>query len=157
LWSFHITRAEYQAAQAVAEQLFDLAERQHDRILLLRAHDALAASLYQVGAFARARTHWEQGIALDDPLWHATPDTIPGSTRNYGLDCRSHLALVLWTLGYPDQAMQRNQEALSMAQALAHPFGLVNALILSAHLHYCRREWQTAQAHAEAAIALATE
>jgi predicted ATPase len=44
-----------------------------------------------------------------------------------------------------------------MALALAHPFGLVNALILSARLHYCRREWQTAQAHAEAMLTLATE
>ena len=31
-------------------------------------------------------------------------------------------------LGYPDQAVQRSQEALTMAHALAHPFSLVDAL-----------------------------
>jgi hypothetical protein len=35
------------------------------------------------------------------------------------------VAWVLWDLGYPDQAVQRSQEALTMAHALARPFDLV--------------------------------
>ena len=82
LWSFHNVRAEYQAAQAVAEQLLDLAQRQHDPALLLGAHRALGVTLTNVGAFALARTHLEQGIALYDPQRHATPHAIPGAMRN---------------------------------------------------------------------------
>jgi predicted ATPase len=63
----------------------------------------------------------------------------------------------LWALGYPDQAVQRSQEALTLAHALAHPHSLVEALRFSAQLHARRREWQTAQEHAEALLALATE
>jgi predicted ATPase len=40
---------------------------------------------------------------------------------------------------------------------LAHPFGLVDTLHESAHLHRRIREWQTVQAHARASMALATE
>ena len=29
--------------------------------------------------------------------------------------------LALWLLGYPDQALQRSHEALTLAQELAHP------------------------------------
>jgi predicted ATPase len=60
-------------------------------------------------------------------------------------------------LGYPDQAVQRSQEGLTLAHALAHPFVLVDALYGSALLQRYRREWQTVQAHTEAMLALATE
>ena len=36
-------------------------------------------------------------------------------------------ALMLWCLGYPAQAVQRSQEALALAQTLAHPFSLAVA------------------------------
>jgi predicted ATPase len=157
LWSFRNIRAEYQAAQAVAEQLLVLAQRQHDPALLLGAHSALGQTLYQLGAFAVARPHLEQVIALSDPQRHATPHTIPGSVLDNRVNCCARLSLVLWELGYPDQAVQRSQEALTMAHALAHPFSLVSVLLLSAHLYNRRREWQTDQAYAEAMLALATE
>jgi class 3 adenylate cyclase/predicted ATPase/energy-coupling factor transporter ATP-binding protein EcfA2 len=157
LWSFRNRRAEHQAAQAVAEQLLDLAQRQHDPALLLGAYLALGITLGNLGAFAPARTHLEQGIALYDPQRHAPPHTTPGGRRNLGVSFRALVVEVLEALGYPDQAVQRSQEALTMAHALAHPYSLVMALRFSARLHAHRREWQTAQAHAEALLALATE
>jgi len=45
LWSFRITRTEFQTAHAVAEQLLDLAQRQRDPTLLLRAHYVLGQRL----------------------------------------------------------------------------------------------------------------
>jgi class 3 adenylate cyclase/DNA-binding winged helix-turn-helix (wHTH) protein/predicted ATPase len=157
LWLFRNARAECQEAYALAEQLLDLAQRQHDPILLLRAHHALGVTLGNIGTFALARTHLEQGIALDNPLEQAAPYTIPGERRNPGVGCRFWVARVLWELGYPDQAVQRSQEALTMAHGRADPSLLVETLHHSAHLYVRRREWQTVQAHAEAMLALATE
>src|SRR5262249_47947519 len=158
LWSFRATRAECQTALAVAEQLLDLAQRQHDPALLLGAHYALGQSLYQVGAFAPARTHLEQGMALSNLQPHATPHTTPWwEAQNLGVCCRAWGARVLWDLGYPDQAVQWSQEALTMAHTLARPYDLADTLLTSAHLHRRRREWQTMQAHVEAGLALATE
>jgi predicted ATPase len=157
LRSFHTARGEPQAALAVAEQLLDLAQRQHDPALLLQAHDALGMTLHNVGALASARTHYEQVIALSDSQRHATPHTFPGSMRHNGVSSRTIVSWILWALGYPNQAVQRSQEALTMAHMLAHPFTLVEVLRFSARLHACRREWQRAQAHAETLLALATE
>ena len=63
----------------------------------------------------------------------------------------------LWCLGYPDQALKRIREALSLAQELSHPFSLAQALNFAAMLHQLRQEGQAAQECAEAAIALSTE
>jgi predicted ATPase len=48
-------------------------------------------------------------------------------------------------------------EALSLTQALAHPFSQAFALVYAAWLHRYRREPQPAQERAEMAIALATQ
>jgi class 3 adenylate cyclase/predicted ATPase len=146
---FHYMRAEYQAAQAVAEQLLDLAQHQHAPALLLEAHIRLGQTLFNIGAFAPARTHLEQARALFDARGDATRDS---ETL-----CLRQLGRALCMLGYPEQAMQRSQEALTMAHALAHPFHLVETLFASALIQRYRRAWQTVQAHAEAMLALATE
>jgi predicted ATPase len=157
LFWFRWTRAEFQAAQAVTEQILDLAQHQPTPALLLGAHHMTGWLLSQTGAFALARTHLEQGTTLSDPQGHSPPHLTPGGSRNDGVSCRAMLALVLWVLGYPDQAVQRSQEALTLAHALAHPYGLANTLLLSCVLHTNRREWPTVQTHAEAILALATE
>ena len=71
--------------------------------------------------------------------------------------CLSGAALVLWLLGYPDQALKRSQEALTLAQELSHPFSLAFALSIAAQLHQRRGERQAAQERAEATITLCTE
>ena len=65
------------------------------------------------------------------------------------MDCLSYAALALWYLGYPDQALKRSQEAITLAQELSHPFSLVVALIFAAWLHQFRRERQAIQERAE--------
>ena len=67
------------------------------------------------------------------------------------------MAWVLWQLGYPEQALKRSHEALSLAQELSHPFSLALALNFAAMLHQSRREGQVVQERAEATIALCSE
>jgi predicted ATPase len=148
---FHFVRAEYQAAQAVGEQFLDLAKGHHDPLQLLIAHNRLGQILIALGAFAPARTHLEQALALFDSRWH--------TTLHIGAEavCVLQMGRALYMLGYPDQAVQRSQEGLTMAYALARPFVLVDTLFISALIRRYRREWQTVQTHAEAMLALATE
>jgi predicted ATPase len=63
----------------------------------------------------------------------------------------------LWHLGYPDQALKRSQEALTLARKLSRPFNLAYALDLAAVLHQFRGEEQATQEQAEAAMSLSTE
>jgi len=71
--------------------------------------------------------------------------------------CRSHAAFALWYLGYPDQGLARNDEALTLAQHIVHPYSLGYALTIAASFHQYRREVRAAQERAEAAIRLAME
>jgi predicted ATPase len=157
LFNFRNARSERQAAHAVAEQLLDLAQRQQDPVLLLQAHNVMGQSLYRLCAFAPARTHFEQAVAFDAPQRHASAYTDPGWSRHIGVNCRAIVARVLWALGYPDQAIQRSQEALTMVHALASPSSLGQTLQHSIALHIHRRESQTVQTYAETLLALATE
>ncbi|HEX2524261.1 MAG TPA: hypothetical protein VHP35_19285, partial [Terriglobia bacterium] len=68
-----------------------------------------------------------------------------------------HASQMLWLLGYPDQALQRSNEALALAQKLSQPSSLCFALYFSAWVEQHRGERQAAQEHIEQTIALATE
>ena len=69
----------------------------------------------------------------------------------------SYLARELWSLGFPEQALQHSQAARTLAQEVAHPFSLAQALVFAAIVHQCRREVLAAHAQAAAAMTLATE
>jgi predicted ATPase len=65
--------------------------------------------------------------------------------------------LTLWLLGYPDQALERGNEALTLAQHLEHPFTLARGLSYTTLLHQWRREWQVVSERADTALTVATK
>src|SRR5262249_55582816 len=67
LWNYYYTRAEFQTARALGEQLLTLAQQSQDSAMLLAAHRALGATCLMLGAGAAAHTHFAQGLALYDP------------------------------------------------------------------------------------------
>ena len=93
---------------------------------------ALGATLYCLGEFLSARGHDEQGIALYDLQQHRALAFLYGGT-DPGMACLTQNSWTLWMLGYPDQALQRNQDALTLAQELSHPHSLAFALIHLGH------------------------
>lgn len=124
--------------------------------LLLAAHHALWGTLVWSGEFAAAQAHLEQGRALYDPQQHHAHARLHGG-HDPRVCALAHAALSLWILGYPDQALQRLREALTLAQALAHPPSLAPALDFATMLHLSRGEYRAAHERAEALMALATE
>jgi len=155
LFRFHMVRSELQAARDLAEQLFSLGQRAQDPALLIEAHRALGHTTYWSGEMASARVHFEQAMALYDPQKHSSHAFVYG--QDPGVACRSFAAMPIWMLGYPDQALQSTNEALTLAQELTHPFSLAFALVHAAMLHQFRREAQAVQERTEALIALSTE
>jgi TOMM system kinase/cyclase fusion protein len=154
LQTFYLTRAELQTARELGEQLLTLAQRVQDQVFLLGAHFALGQTLYFLGELASAREHLEQGIALHDPQQYRS---LAWAGAHPGVACLPYAALVLWHLGYPDQALKRSYEALTLAQELSHPHSLAYVLSFTAWLHQCRREEQLTRERAEATITLSTE
>jgi predicted ATPase len=60
-------------------------------------------------------------------------------------------------LGYSDQALERANEALTLAQNLEHPYTLARGLYRTTLLYQLRREWQVVSARADTAITVATK
>lgn len=152
---FYFVRGQLQTAHELGEQLLSLAQGVQDPGLLAWAHVMLGEALLCLGEFVVAREHLEQGIALYDSKQHRSLAFLYGNDT--GVACLSRMAQALWFLGYPDQALKRGHEALTLAQKLPHPFSLAFALYFAAVVYQYRREGQAAQERAEAAIALSSE
>jgi predicted ATPase len=67
------------------------------------------------------------------------------------------LAQLLWCLGYPDQALQRNREAVCSARELSHVNSLNSAMFYAIRLHLLRGETRDADELAKVALAVSTK
>jgi predicted ATPase len=150
LVSFYLLRSELRTARELGKHMLSLAQRVHDPVWLGNSHIMLGNVLFACGVLDAARMHLEQGLACPT-LQQPHPQSLPTPSRLqvFGL---SRLALVLWHLGYPDQALQRSQTALTLARTLARSVILVSALIYAAHLHWRRQEAHRTGEYAEAAM-----
>jgi predicted ATPase len=155
LWRFYDVRAELRTARELGEQLTHLAQQVRDPAFLLQAHFALGVTSYWLGELASARAHFEQGMSFYNP--HQQRSYLVLFGHDPGVACYSFAALVLWSLGYPDQALEKNHQALALAEELAYPFNLAWARCFAAMLHQYRREAQATRECAEAAITLCTK
>jgi predicted ATPase len=158
MWYF--ARAELQVAHELSAHLLRLAPQAQEPALLLEAHRSVGMTQLLQGAFAVARVHLEQGIALATSRPSRVPlvgqhGPMPGMLP--AVACLAYASWVLWALGYADQALRRGHEALALAQTLANPFSVGTAMNTQAVLHLFRGEVQAASQHAEAALTLATD
>jgi predicted ATPase len=158
LWGLcvsYLVRGDLQTARELAEQFLNLAQNVQDPELLLWAHYGLGATLTWLGEFTLALEHVRQSNALYDPQRHRSHTLLYG--QDPGVACLSFTAWDLWFLGYPDQALQKSREALTLARELAHPSSSAYALDWAAMFHQFRWEEQTAQERAETAITVSIE
>jgi class 3 adenylate cyclase/predicted ATPase len=154
LCSYYLTRAEYQTARALGEQLLAFAQQVQDAAMLMAARRWMGQTLLWLGAPAAALTHFVQGMALYNPQQHHASAFISRQVAN--VVCHGHAALALWYLGYPDQGLRQIDEAVTLAQQSAQPFSLGFALSGAAVFHQHRREVRAVQERAQATIVLAT-
>lgn len=155
LWLFYNNRGDLQTARELGQQLLDLACRAGDPALLLQAHHAMGNTLFWCGEFVTAHAHMEQALTLYDPEQHWVQAFRYGG-HDPGVCCLGHGAIALWIRGYPDQALRQSQNALCLAQKLAHPSSQAHALLLATRVAMSRRESPAVLEHAETIITLAT-
>src|SRR5262249_48735241 len=142
-------------AREIAEEFLLLAQSLPYAGLAMRGHWALEITFMHLGEFALATQHFEKALSLYDPERHR--DDAFRYAQNPGVAMRCFAAWALWFLGHPDQALDRIQEALTLAEELSEPYGLAHALFLAAILHQLRQEPQRAHELAEAALAVSNE
>jgi predicted ATPase len=152
---YYLARGELGTAQDLGEELLTLAQSEQDPTHLSRAHMMHADTLDSLGEFAQVLDQCQQGLAVYDPRQSRSHIFLFGNDT--GVGCQMYEALALWHLGYPDQAMKRADESLTLAHELSHPFTLVFALYYTARLHMLRVEVRAAQEQVEAVLRIATE
>jgi DNA-binding SARP family transcriptional activator/predicted ATPase len=155
IWSYYNTGGQLPRAFEVGRQLLDLAAAEENLDYLLEAHRALGSTSFHAGNLILCRHHYEEVIALYDPRLHHTHAT------QYGMDpatpARAMSSMVIWFLGYPDQALEQAMRAVEDADASNHLFGRAYAALFAAWVCQLRRESAAAQVYAEEAIALSRQ
>jgi tetratricopeptide (TPR) repeat protein len=155
LWVFYEHRPEYHMAHELAEDSLREAQRMQDPAQLMWGHYFLGETLRFLGQSAFARVHLEKALTLYDPPQHRALVFRAGGDP--GTDSLTELALALWALGYPDEALKKLHAALSIAREVSYPFNSATAFAYAAWLHSLRRDGAATKEWAEATITLARE
>ena len=129
-------RGQYRKAQELMESHLPHEELRGG--YMLEGLDLLACSRFHQGAFADALKHAERG-ATDSCLGIHSALSGPMG-ENPGIDCYAWLALSLWFLGRPDQALVQAEHAVSLAETPAHAYSRSTVYAQRAFLHQLRRE-----------------
>ena len=155
LWLFYLARGEHQTARGFADQCLKLAQIVKDPAMLVEGYHALGTSLLNLAEPAQGLEMLKRAVALYDETDHRHLAFQHG--QDPAVVCLSHSAWALWFLGYPEQALKKNDEALALARRVNHAYSLNAALNFSAWLYQLLRQAPQCLEQAELAIALATE
>ena len=117
----------------LAAQFLALAEKQEATAPLVIGHRLMGASLVLTGNIAESRAHYDQALALYDPIQHRPLATRFG--QDLGVAALSYRSLALRSLGYPQAALADAEHALSDAREIGQAATLMFALSLASFIH----------------------
>jgi predicted ATPase len=156
LCRYYATRAEHQAGREVGEQLLRLTDPAPDSPQRALAHYALGTNALFRGELPLARPHLEACRTIYETHPHARPDVHAGHDPNVA--CRLYGTLTLWLLSYPEQACRWNDEGMTLASRLSHPYTMAYAWMATTWLYqYLREDLARLQESIQAATTLCTE
>jgi serine/threonine protein kinase/predicted ATPase len=155
-WEWRLVRGDLRPSVDLAAEGMALAERRNDPGMLMEALFMRGVTMFYRAEFAEARVCYEQALAAyDDRARTRFWTTYTG--HDSGVTHRCYLALVLWHLGYPDQALRLDGETQQLARTIGHAFSLGHAVDFTAFLcHYCRLHDEL-RAAAEEELAIGTD
>jgi tetratricopeptide (TPR) repeat protein len=156
LWQSANGAGRIRDCRRLSNRLQQLTAAKADDELRLQAYHSGWATCLFAGEPAAAREHCEAGRRLYDPERHRSHRLLYGG-HDPGVCARFIGAQADWLLGYPDKGAAIGGESLVLAERIAHPFSLVDALLFNTMLHVDRGEPELALHRLEAAEALVAE
>ena len=154
LAAFYEMISENEKGLQIGQRIMELAERLDDSDMRIEAHLVLGENI--MGEDVRAGLdHLEKVIAaigIKDSHVRRL-----GSSSNPGVVALNVSSLLLWMLGFPDQARKRSSEAVALAQKLEHPFSKSYALFHYSILNLWMGNFQAAQSGARSLMEIAAE
>ena len=138
MWEWRIVRGDLRVCVDLAADGMALAERLNDPGMLMEALFMPGVTMFYRAEFAGARACFENALAAYDDR-ERTKFWTAYTGHDAGVTHRCYLALTLWHLGYPDQALKLAREMRELARTIGHAFSLGHAVDFAAFLyHYCR-------------------
>jgi predicted ATPase len=151
---FQLLRAQVRLADEMCQQCLQLASDQHDPTLVQEGALDLGLIAFYRGDPVTAWAHLEHSRRLGDAP-RLSPLLFPHEEAS-GVHHSFYGAMVLWVLGYADQAQHWGQAELARAQQGEPTPSLVSSYLFAALLAQHRRDVAATQASAETTLALAT-
>jgi DNA-binding SARP family transcriptional activator/tetratricopeptide (TPR) repeat protein len=123
----HYVMAKYDQAKKIGLEALELAEETKDPLLIVEGHWLLSVLDFCLAEYVKARGHLEEVSAFYDPHeHHAVLIELRGVDA--GLSAMAYDACCLQTMGYPDQALKKSQDAIALAKSFDHSFTLADVL-----------------------------
>jgi len=129
---YHQFRGELDLALRLDQDLLRLSRQREDSAGLVLGHISSGRNLTHAGRFATSRSHLEEVLALYDRNSHHPLVRQTGTHPQ--IVALAHLGIVLFCLGFPDQALAWSSVAAANARAQAHPPSLASNLAIGTRL-----------------------
>jgi predicted ATPase len=130
----YLVKAEYTRSLEHAEHCLRLAEDLRKPAMLMQSHWVHGLSECYLGHLDAARDDFERTISLHDAEGIESPTSLYG-----GVLSRAHQARIMLYLGFPDCSRRIINEAITRAERLRHPIGLVNTYSLASQIEVQHR------------------
>jgi class 3 adenylate cyclase/tetratricopeptide (TPR) repeat protein len=147
LAEFSRERGKFERACGLGVRMLAIAEQSVDRQMALMGHYQIGLAELLHGKFASSLGHVEQVRAMYEP--ERMPLAVVYASNAVGL-----AALNIWVLGWPDRALARSREAVSLARRLGNPLSLTVALFIDVYVHWLLRDAAGQRERAAELIAL---
>jgi class 3 adenylate cyclase/predicted ATPase len=156
IWAANFVAFNGDAMRSLAGQFVTLAEKQGATVPLMIGHRLMGTSLLVTGGIAESRAHFDQAIALYDPVAHRALAT--RFSQDHRVSVLPYRAFALWALGYPEAAFADAERAISDARAIGQAATLMYALVnTSFYIHVICGNYATANMHLDELVTLADE
>ena len=123
---YHAARGEFDLAQRLDEDLLCVSRQRNDSDGLVLGHYSSGRNLMFVGRFASSRSRLKEALALYDRISHRS--FVHEAGMHPHVNAQAYLGIVLFCLGYPDQALAQRNAAIAEARRLGHPQSLAVTL-----------------------------
>jgi hypothetical protein len=128
----HVYRGELDVAMRLDEDLLRLSRQRNDSGGVVLGHQSCGASQMLAGKFLSSRSNLEEVLAFYDPISHRM--LVHQAGIHPHVNSHTHLGIVVFCLGFPDQALAHSNAAVAEARRLAHPASLAASLSIGAVL-----------------------